>query len=199
MIKNLLLIFASFFLLAPSAAVAPAVEISSPQAGQVLQGNVKITGTVLGQGFVSGEVFYAYAQSENATWFLIGSFTQPVANETMAVWDTSTISDGDYQIKVMVKYQNGGTKETILNPVLVRNYTVAENTATPEETALVIESATLTQVPTPVAAATPFPTNPGASTIPEVDSSLKMGVSLGVLGILIIGIYSFFRYLKFRR
>ena len=199
MIKKLLLVFASFFLLAPAAAVVPAVEISSPQAGQVLQGNVKINGAVSGQGFVSGEVFYAYAQSENATWFLIGSFTQPVANETMAVWDTSTISDGDYQIKVVVKYQNGDTKETILNPVLVRNYTVTQSTATPEGTTLVIESATLTQVASPVAAATPFPINPGASTIPEVESSLQIGISLGALGILFIGIYSFFRYLKFRR
>jgi len=61
------------------AAPAPAMEIVSPQEGQVLQGSVEIIGTIPPDGFISGEVSYAYRQSDAETWFSIGSISQPVA------------------------------------------------------------------------------------------------------------------------
>ena len=199
MFKGILLFFVPFFLLSPAAAAIPTVEITSPQAGQVLQGNVNIQGTTSSDGFVSGEVEYAYDQDSNETWFLIGALTQPVTNGALAIWDTSSISDGNYQVRLSAKYSSGEVKVVILKPVLVRNYTPIESTSTPTQMSVVLDTA----IPTPLinseTFATPYPANPGTLNDLQLQRSLQIGVILGFLAVAGIGIYALLRYLKYHR
>lgn len=198
MIKELFSLLLPIFLLSPISGIVPAVEITSPQEGQVLKGNVTISGTISSDGFVSGAVSYAYDGGNDSTWFYIASISQPVANGTIAAWDTSTISDGDYQIKVSVKYSDGQEKDIIIHQLLVRNYTSVQITTVPTLEATQNVSATQTATPS-VIEATPLPTNPGSLEVAHVKSSLEWGALLGICGLIGVGIYALYRWFKYFR
>jgi hypothetical protein len=123
----------------------------------------------------------------------------------LAVWDTSTISDGDYKIKLTVKMSDGTTQETVVDPVLVRNYTAVQSTATSMPTSVqteVVSVATAispTETLAPVASVTPFPANQASLTTGALDDSLRTGLILGLLIVVVISIYSYIRYLHFHR
>jgi hypothetical protein len=170
-----------------------------------LQGSVGITGSVSADQFVSAELSYAYSRNVSATWFLIATVSQPVTDNVLAVWDTSTISDGDYKIKLTVKMSDGTTQETVIDPVLVRNYTAVQSTATPMPTLAQTEAASVatviptTEVSASVASVTPFPTNQASLTTGALGDSLRTGLILGLLIVVVVSIYGYIRYLHFHR
>jgi hypothetical protein len=200
MIKEILSFVLPLIMLSPLTALIPTVEVTTPQEGQALQGSVNISGTVSADGFVSGDVSYAYDTDKNATWFFISTISQPVANGVLAVWDTSTISDGDYQLKVSAKYKNGETKEVIIHQMLVRNYTMIKSTEavkTQEDSQAIEVKPTATESPKIVV--TPFPTNSGSLEISQIQGDLQWGGILGILFLLFTGIAALIRWLKYTR
>jgi hypothetical protein len=163
-------------------------EITSPREGQVIQGNFEIIGTAAGEGFKSAELSYAYANTGNPTWFSMAIITQPVNVAVLSVWDTTTISDGDYQLKLTVNYQDGSTSDFTVSQVLVRNYTPVEITPTTQ-----VEEVITTQVATSTPASveiTPFPTNNAALSLAAVDNNLLDGAIIGVVCVVFLGIYT---------
>ena len=200
MIKEILSFVLPIILLSPITAFLPTVEVTAPKEGQAIQGSVTISGSVSGDDFVSGDISYGYDSDGNSTWFFISSLSQPVTNGVLAVWDTSTISDGNYQLKVTAKYKNGETKEVIIQHLLVRNYTAIQNTAT--ELPVVNErenDATPTVTVTSVISATPFPTNSGSLKVAQIQESVQWGGILGIVGLLFIGLIVLIRWIKFTR
>jgi hypothetical protein len=189
----------------PVSAQAPGSKVSilSPQAGGVLQGQVTITGNNNGSrlryrnitGFVSAEISFAYTHDPTDTWFLIASSTQPVTQGTLAVWDTTTITDGLYALRLRVTLGDGSYVDAIVPDLRVRNYTPVE-TNTP--TAVLLES---TPVPNATATATPYPTptalppNPAALTPLNIYTSLGYG-ALSV--VVIIVLFAFYLRLRNR-
>ncbi len=166
--------------------------ISAPAAGQVLHGPVAITGVTDVSNFASAEVSFAYASDTTNTWFSISATTQPIANDVLASWDTTTISDGDYVLRLRVTLQDG-TFQDVTVPVQVRNYT-ALATPTPTVTATV----PVLQIPTPILVAntptspaptlvprstpTPLPSNPAEVTQSQIYVSLQRGaLAIGIL------------------
>jgi hypothetical protein len=166
------------------------VEITSPKEGQVVQGSMEIKGTATGDGFESAELAYAYAESGNPTWFVIGTITKPVSIALLAVWDTTTISDGDYQLRLTVHYEDGTVVESKINRVLVRNYTPVEITPTPVITETVITQ-TATSVPA-ITKSTAYPMNEASLSVTSVEKSFKEGLFLGIICIIGLGIYAAF-------
>jgi hypothetical protein len=199
MVKGLFSLIIATFMLMPISAIVPSVELSSPQEGQVLKGTVQLSGTISADGFVSGDVSYAYDNGNSNGWFYIASISQPVANDTFAIWDTSTISDGDYQIKVSVKYSDGQVKDVIIHQLQVRNYTSAQSTPDLVENSTQAIIYTETETPKPDLIATPFPTNSGSLEISHVEGSLKAGAIVGVCLLILLGIYAFIRWIKYFR
>ncbi len=63
--------------------------IDAPIAGQILGGQVSITGTTDIPNFASAELDFAYASDPTGSWFLIQTFSQPVANSAITTWDTT--------------------------------------------------------------------------------------------------------------
>ncbi len=187
------LVLAALFLTAPVAAQqATAPAITAPAPGQVVQGPVAIAGTTGVPNFASAELDFGYASDATNTWFLIQSTSQAVSNAMLASWDTSTISDGDYVLRLRV-YLQDGTSQDVAVTVKVRNYTslpTASPTVAP--TALVLDVATPllaapseTPTPVPPAPSTPLPPNPAAVTTNEVYSGLwRGGLVVGALFIL---------------
>ena len=176
----------------PVSAQAPGslVSIRSPQAGEALQGQVTITGSSNVAGFASAEVSFAYANDPTGTWFLITSSGLPVAQGTLAVWDTMTITDGLYTLRLRVKLDVGSYVDAIVPALRVRNYTPVETstpTAAPlQATPVTNATATATPYPTPTA----LPPNPAALSPSNIYTSLGYGALVVAALFLLFGLYT---------
>lgn len=164
--------------------------ISSPTDGQIVQGQVSISGTVSALGFSSYEMSFAYQNDPTLTWFILAKSTQPIFEGELGTWDTTTLTDGDYVLRVQVFLLDGTLQEKTVSGIRIRNYTaVPTATFTPTPTAVVLfapptaqlmapEPATATPVlPSP----TPLPPNPASLHETSIPFALGRGAILTLL------------------
>jgi len=79
--------------------------ITSLQAGQTLQGAVELKGTVDLPNF--GFFKYEYAPVGSQDWVAIAAGRDPLRDASLGVWNTSTITPGDYTLRVVVTDNTG--------------------------------------------------------------------------------------------
>jgi hypothetical protein len=169
---------------------SPPLAITSPTAEEQLRGQVAITGRLDVPVFTTARLEFAYAANPTDTWFLIQTFSQPPADSTLATWDTTSITDGSYLLRLRATFEDGTLQEVIV-PVQIGNDALP--TATPEpsptpepESALLPTPFLLAASPTPTEAwrATPtaLPPNPVSLERDEVYRSLGRG-ALVILGL----------------
>src|SRR5215213_6447338 len=159
----------------------PPVTILSPVAEELLRGQVTITGKIDVQSFVSAQLEFAYASNPTDTWFTIQAFSQPLTDSTLVVWDTTTITDGDYILRLQVNFEDGTFQEATV-PIKIGNdflpTPTLEPTVTPEPDAILI--------PTPfLLAASPTPTDlprPTPAALPPNPVSLRQNQIYASLG-----------------
>jgi hypothetical protein len=182
-----------FVFLLPAAQDEPLITITSPLADEVLRGTVTITGTTEIPNFFSAQLDFAYASNPTGTWFAIQTLSQPVTDSTLTTWDTTSISDGDYILRLRVNLLDN-TSQEITVPIQIGN-----DVAPPTPT--VIPTATLNavevQIPTPfLLAASPTPTTPPRPTptaLPTNPASLgqtAIFASLGRGALVILGLFA---------
>ena len=170
-----------------AAQVGPVIDVPLPS--DVLQGVVTVKGSSNVPGFQSSEVAFAYSGDTTSTWFQIATSDKAIDTDTLATWDTTTITDGDYNLRLRVTLTDGSTQDALVPNLRVRNYTPVE-TPTPEPTAI---QPTLT--PTITLTRTPFPSptalslNPAVLTPLDVSKSIAYGGLGAVLFLIILGIY----------
>ncbi len=182
-----------------AAAPLTGVEIQTPQAFDVLKGSVEVKGSVTESGFISASLYYAYADTTVETWFLIRSISQPVNDGLLATWDTSSISDGNYKLKLAVLRENGEIQEVVVDHLQVRNYTSAQ-VVTPTQADAVEVLPTATVIPgQPALTATAYPDNRASVTVTNIANEIKNGLIVGIFCILAIGIYTLIRGWFYRR
>ncbi len=165
---------------------APGIILESPQPGQALQGKQEITGSVQVPDFRSAELLFAYADDPTNTWFLIQEYTQPITTSLIAQWDTTTISDGVYALRLIVTRTDGSQVEQLVSGLRVRNYTAVETNTptpiTPTAAPQVISTATPPPTSTPKPpTATALPPNPARVTSDQLGQAIAKG-ALGVFG-----------------
>jgi hypothetical protein len=184
-------------------APAPSVYLKSPQGGEALQGSVPILGNTDVEGFQSASLFFGYQGDPTHTWFLIAQSDQPVKDGTLAQWDTTTITDGDYDLRLSVTRSDGSQEVANVEGLRVRNYSAIETstpspvkltaTALPGET--VVPTKTLISVTSAPPTGTPFPPNPAQITTLDVADSMGKG-ALAILGLFaLLGVYQGIRSL----
>lgn len=175
--------FFPFVLLLIAAQDSPPVAITSPAPDEVLRGQVTVTGSLNVPSFVFARLEFAYAANPTDTWFTIQTYSQPVVDSALATWDTTSITDGSYVLRLRVLFEDGTLQEATV-PVQIGNDALP--TATPEPTStpdvetallptpfLLAASPTPTYVPRPTP--TPLPPNPVALEQNEIYSSLGRG------------------------
>lgn len=83
------------------------INLSSPQNGERISGNVTIQGSaeVTNFGFYSLQI----ARPGDTIWLPIQVGQQPVKNDALATWDTSSLAPGEYLLKLVVT-DNIGTE-----------------------------------------------------------------------------------------
>ncbi len=191
----LILSLCVFWLFAVCMRPLPAIEVLSPRSGEVLQGVVAITGTTAAIGFESAEVAFAYESESDAAWFLLNQSRDPVTNGPIAEWDTTTIADGTYRIKVVVTLDDGETQETLVTGLRVRNYTPVEPSPAPGADAQQLAPTAVVTAPnTPTASITyptpsPFPINPASVTVDRLRRGAFTGAMIGVISISVLMAY----------
>ena len=178
-------------LLLVAAQDSPPLAITSPVADEVLRGQVSITGRLDVPVFTAARLEFAYATNPTDTWFLIQTFSQPVVDAALATWDTTSITDGSYVLRLRVTLEDGGLQEVTV-PIQIGNDALP--TATPEPTHTPEPESAL--LPTPfLLAASPTPTYVPRSTptaLPPNPVSLEQGEvyrSLGRGALVILGLF----------
>jgi hypothetical protein len=170
------------------------VTIQSPSAGQALQGNIPVLGKLPESGFSSAELLFSYADNPTGTWFLIQNISAGPEGSPLAMWDTTTISDGTYTLRLVVRLADGSEIEQSVSGLRVRNYTRIETDtptpATPSAAPVLVGTPTRTLTPTPPPPTpTPFPPNPAQLTSQQYRESFGKG-ALAVFGLFaLLGLY----------
>jgi hypothetical protein len=200
LMRGWLLIAIGLMAFVPSVVMAQGATtpiITAPTSDQILQGQVSINGTTDIPNFLSAELDFAYASDSTSNWFLIQTFSQPIADSTLTTWDTTAITDGDYVLRLRVTLQDGTVQDATVNVKVQNEAPIA--TATPMPTTTL--TPVFTSIPlisTPIIVATSAPTTPPFSTptaLPpnpaEVQTNqIFAGIQRGAL--VIIGLFIFF-------
>lgn len=176
--------------------------ISSPVAGENLQGVVVISGSTAVLGFTSFTIDFAYIDDTTRTWFVIASGGQSSSNGVLGRWDTAQITDGNYRVRLRVFTARGETKRFLVEDVRVRNYTPTD-TATPTMLSTALPTLTMTNtseptvtrtsVPTmtvtPFRSPTPLPSNPAEVSPGQISLNAARGAAAAVLLFAIFGLF----------
>ena len=173
-------------------------------AGLKLSGVVKITGTIALDGWSSYELDFSYASDSTNTWFSFAGGSSPLAGTALVDWDTTKLSDGDYNLRLRVFSPGGSPQDGFAYGLRVRNYTadtpVATLTFTPTVTpslipATAVPTFTSTLTPTIYPTPTALPANPASLSAGEITFSLVRGALVTVL---LFGVFGLFVRLRHR-
>jgi hypothetical protein len=184
-------------------------QINTPVGGDAVQGQVSISGSSGIPGFFYYELFFAYTGDTTGTWFLIEESFNPVQEGLLAAWDTFAITDGIYDLRLLITLVDGSQMQTIVRGVRVRNYSQIEtNTPTPsltptnaptiDQTLAFAPSETPTPTPIPTgtplpSTVTPLPRNPAEIIPQQIGDSLLRGVAGTLAAFLLLGLYASLR------
>jgi hypothetical protein len=91
--------------------------ISSPEAAEEINGTVDLQGTVNIPNF--GFYKYEVAPQGSDTWVTISAGRTPRTNESLGLWDTTALTPGDYQLRVVVTDNVGQSLSPCVIPVRV--------------------------------------------------------------------------------
>jgi hypothetical protein len=167
------------------------IYISNPVEGSLVQNLVSITGKTDVNGFSRHEVEFSYNSSPVETWFLLSRSSQPVRDGQLAQWDTSTLTDGDYTIRLRVFFTDGSWRDATVLGIRVRNYTSTQTPVpTPTERLIPTTLPTGAYTPTssPMPTPSPLPENTAKISMPQVLSNLGTGALITVVLFILFGL-----------
>ncbi|RJP55066.1 MAG: hypothetical protein C4583_01100 [Anaerolineaceae bacterium] len=199
-------LFAGFLALAlflpqrASAQSQTAIRITAPASGDVLQDIVNIAGTSAVDGFFASELSFAYVADSTSNWFLIYQTDSPVTDGLLAAWDTTLITDGDYNLRLRVTLQDGSILESLVTGLRIRNQLPTETpapTPTPEPIAtdeFIPPATPLPPTPQPAPTSTRLPTptplspNPASLTDSQIYTFLVRAIVATILTFIVVAI-----------
>ena len=113
-------------------ATAPAAVIVVPSPGQVVsnvyQGgslNLTVTGTATDTNLNNWTLDYG-AGASPSSWTTIATGTTPVSNAALGTWQTGSLANGSYTVRLQV-WDKAGTRSLVTNTVTLANFTVSQN------------------------------------------------------------------------
>lgn len=162
---------------------SPPVAILSPRPGDILFGEISVIGSTDIPNFASAQLDFKYASDPAGTWFLLQTLPQPARETPLFLWNTVSISDGAYILRLRVNLVDGNFQEVTV-PVAIQN-DLPIPTPTPEFTSTPEPSIGFL-APTPfLLAASPTPTevpHPTPTALPSNPASLNQNIILSSLG-----------------
>ena len=98
----------------------------SPTPGQALQGIILIEGEYPADGVSNVELSFSYKDDPRDTWFLIHEIFSPEDPRLSVEWDTTTLTDGVYTLRIIVTTDHEVFIDYVAD-LRIRNYTAVEN------------------------------------------------------------------------
>jgi hypothetical protein len=95
--------------------------ITWPAEGDTLSGSVQITGTVEHHEFASYQLDFATADQPDDWLSIQGATSQKVTEGVLGLWDTSSLPNGVYRLRLLVNLRSGDTFETVVESLEVDN------------------------------------------------------------------------------
>jgi len=123
-------------LLLIAAQTNPPLAITSPLAGDVLRGEITITGTTDIENFLSAQLDFTYASNPAGNWFTLQTVSQPVLSSALAIWNTASISDGDYILRLRMTLTDGSFQDVTVAVSVQNDVPLATPTPMPTSTPL---------------------------------------------------------------
>ena len=173
-------------------------EISYPAQGDVLEGIVEIRGSIPEADFSSARIQFSYSGDET-TWFLISRVEKPVKDDLLAIWDTSTITDGQYQLRLIVRTKDGGRKEVVVPDILVANYSPSPTETPGFEKTMLPQTPVNTEKTEVVISPTFLSANPAVIEDNEIRAAILTGGLVGIVFVIIIIISNTLHNFKTRK
>jgi hypothetical protein len=102
-----------------SGCVPDRIMIIAPEPGDQVSGMVKITGTANIPNF--GFFKYEVAPMGSQNWATISAKREPVTNGEIGDWNTSSLTNGDYFLRLVITDNVGGVLEPCVIAVRVTN------------------------------------------------------------------------------
>jgi hypothetical protein len=101
---------------------AVSAQITSPKAGEPLFGPVSITGTASHPNMQRYTLEWDSQDTETDRWFPIaGPIAQQVRDGVLGQWNTTTVPDGRYQIRLRVVLRDGTVLSDVVQNLRVQN------------------------------------------------------------------------------
>ena len=94
------------------------IDITSPKAGDQIQGSIKLKGTATIPNF--GFYKYEFSPLGSNAWAAILASRKPVQDGDLGNWDTSAIATGDYQLRLVVTDNQGNELPACIIPVRIK-------------------------------------------------------------------------------
>ncbi len=107
----------------PTATPLPvSIVILSPIPGNVVASNVQVLGAATHPNFLQYQVEWGSDPNPGNLWFPVGGVRQtPVINGLLDIWNTTSLQDGVYQLRLRVFLRDGTSLATVVNSVRVQN------------------------------------------------------------------------------
>ena len=130
---------------------SPQVQITSPEMGEELRGQIPIVGSASIASFQFYKVEFGVGPNHQQ-WAVIGDLhDKQVLNGQLAIWETTVLPDCVYTLKLQAVRQDGNWDEFLVRQVVVVN---AKPSSTPTPTVTPTQKTTPTPRATPKATAT---------------------------------------------
>ncbi len=167
------------------------VVFTAPAPGATLSGMVEVRGSARVVNFQFYKVEYSLLGRNG--WTLIGTdvVRQPVENGRLVLWQTTTVPDETYQLRLHVVDTTGNYCEATLSPVTIANVRATVPLPEPTETEVltaVPPGPTLTVRPTVSVDVPPVQNTPGALPTPGSPWVPSVSDVMGVVGFFLLGI-----------
>jgi len=101
-----------------SGCIPDKIILTSPEPGQEVSGTVTLVGTVNVDNF--GFYKYEFAPQGTDTWTTVSAGRDTLINEDLGLWDTSSLTPGDYQLRLEVTDNQGQVYPACVISVRVR-------------------------------------------------------------------------------
>lgn len=135
--RLIVLLFFLFLISVPVESVFGQADsaITTPASGSAVQGKVDVSGYIKSTNFAHYDLDFSHGPGSEDGWFNITTSDKNPADGLLGVWDTSSISDGNYRLRLTVYYKDSTKAEIFADEIRVRNYSPIE-TDTPAPGAL---------------------------------------------------------------
>jgi hypothetical protein len=93
------------------------IDITTPKSGDTVNGSIELVGTADVPNF--GFYKYEFAPLGSDTWATILANNKVIQDGNLGNWDTSAITPGDYQLRLVVSDNQGNNLPACVVPVRI--------------------------------------------------------------------------------